>query len=126
MSMDSAPVPSIWYHTPTFGVVRAGIAGGFRWLSVALAVYAGSAALVFAFTIALLTALAVAGWMFSRSPSIFGPVVLALSGAAAIAFLTAVLLPLHALVAQNRRTAVWIVAALSITAIMAEVIVPMG
>ena len=202
MLMDSAPVPSIWYHTPTFGVVRAGIAGGFRWLSVALAVYAGSAAmasasvglwllaletsnradpiwgvfnlagaittlaaaflalaalvlllvgsgklrpsaqvalrtttpvlqwyrtaLVFAFTLALLTALAVVGWMFSRGPSIFGPVVLALSGAAAIAFLTAVLLPLHALVPQNRRTGLWIVAALSITAIMAEVIVPMG
>src|SRR2546428_2458242 len=202
MSMDSAPVPSIWYHTPTFGVVRAGIAGGFRWLSVALAVYAGSAAmasasvglwllaletsnradpisgvfnlagaittlaaaflalaalvlllvgsgklrpsaqvalrtttpvlqwyrtaLVFAFAIALLAALAVVGWMFSRSPSIFGPVVLALSGAAAIAFLAAVLLPLHAVVPQNRRTGLWIVAALSITAIIAEAIVPMG
>ena len=202
MFVDSAPGPSLWFHTPTFGVVRTGIARAFRWLSVALAVYAGSAAmasasvglwllaletsnradpisgvfnlagaittlaaaflalaalvllliacdklrpsaqivlrttapvlqwyrtaLVFAFTLALLTALSVVGWMFSRGPSIFGPVTLALSAATAIAFLIAMLLPLHALVPQNRRTGLWIVAAFSITAIIAEAIVPMG
>src|SRR5207245_3118599 len=82
--------------------------------------------LVFAFTLGMLTALSVVGWMVSGGPSIFGPVVLALSGATAIAFLAAVLLPLHALVQQNRRTGLWIVAALSITAIVAETIVPMS
>ncbi|TLZ83108.1 MAG: hypothetical protein E6K03_05910 [Methanobacteriota archaeon] len=82
--------------------------------------------LVFAFTLGMLTALSVVGWMVSRGPSIFGPVVLALSGATAIAFLAAVLLPLHALVPQNRRTGLRIVAALSITAIVAETIVPMS
>jgi len=202
MFVDSAPGPSIWFDTPTFGVVRTGIARAFRWLSVALAVYAGSAAmasasvglwllaletsnradpisgvfnlaggittlaaaflalaalvllliacdklrpsaqvvlgttapvlqwyrtaLVFAFTLALLTSLSVVGWMFSRGPSIFGPVTLALSGATAIAFLAAVLLPLHSLVPQNRRAGLWVVAALSIAAIIAEAIVPMG
>src|SRR5437870_8954936 len=44
MFVDSAPGPSMWFDTPTFGVVRTGIARAFRWLSVALAVYAGSAA----------------------------------------------------------------------------------
>src|SRR5881628_858527 len=43
--VDSAPGPSIWFDTPTFGVVRTGIARAFRWLSVALAVYAGSTAM---------------------------------------------------------------------------------
>ena len=202
MFADSAPSPSVWFDTPTFGVVRAGLARAFRRLSVALAVYASSAAmasasvglwllaletsnradpisgvfnragaittlaaaslalaafvllliagdklrpsaevvlqtttpvlqwyrtaLVFAFTLALLTALSVVGWVFSRGPSIFGPVTLALSGATAIVFLAAVLLPLHALVPQNQRTGLWIVAALSITAIIAEAIAPMG
>src|SRR3989475_7883451 len=83
-------------------------------------------ALVFAFTLGILTALSVVGWMVSRGPSVFGPVVLALSGATAIAFLAAVLLPLHALVPQNRRTGLRIVAGLSITAIVAETIVPMS
>src|SRR5437899_3512563 len=45
MFVDSPLVPSIWYDTPTFGVVRSGIARAFRWLSAALAVYAGSAAM---------------------------------------------------------------------------------
>src|SRR5207244_10729691 len=45
MFVDSALGPSIWFDTPTFGVVRTGIARAFRWLSVALAVYAGSASL---------------------------------------------------------------------------------
>jgi len=202
MFVDSPLVPSIWYDTPTFGVVRSGIARAFRWLSAALAVYAGSAAmasasvglwllaketsnradpisgvfnlagaittlaaaclalaalvlllvgsdklrpsaqvalrtttpvlqwyrtaLVFAFTLGMLTALSVVGWMVSRGPSVFGPVVLALSGATAIAFLAAVLLPLHALVPQNRRARLRIVAGLSITAIVAETIVPMS
>ncbi len=202
MFVDSALGPSIWFDSPTFSVVRTGIARAFRWLSAALAMYAGSAAmasasvglwllalqtsnradpisgvfnlaggittlaavflalaalvllliacdklrpsaqvvlrtttpvlqwyrtaLVFAFTLALLTALSVVGWMFSRGPSIFGPVTLALSGATAIAFLAAVLLPLNALVPQNRRTGLWIVAALSITAIVAEAVAPMG
>src|SRR3989442_14272332 len=61
-------------------------------------------ALVFAFTLGILTALSVVGWMVSRGPSVFGPVVLALSGATAIAFLAAVLLPLHAVVPLNLRT----------------------
>src|SRR5256886_16019437 len=43
MESDSAPVQSLWIETPSFGIVRGGIAQGFRWLSVALGVYGGSA-----------------------------------------------------------------------------------
>src|SRR5207244_11396770 len=54
-------------------------------------------ALVFAFTLPLLTALSVVGWMVSRGPSIFWYGVLALSGSTAIAFRAAVPVALHAL-----------------------------
>src|SRR2546428_12643607 len=43
MESDSAPFESFWIETPSFGIVRGGIAQGFRWLSVALGVYGGSA-----------------------------------------------------------------------------------
>src|SRR2546428_8580795 len=43
MESDSAPFQSFWIETPSFGIVRGGIARGFRWLSVALGVYGGSA-----------------------------------------------------------------------------------
>ena len=200
MESDSAPFQSFWIETPSFGIVRGGIARGFRWLSVALGVYGGSAGLaglsvglwllaidagnrgepasralnivasaatemaalfalvalvilfvgsshlrpssqvalrttvpvlqwyrnVLASAIALgtITALLMAGLTISRGRApILGSAMLALSGATATAFLGAVIVPLYVLGPPERKALLWFVSALSVTAIVAEVVV---
>ena len=203
MSADPTPIPASWTDTPTFGVIRGGIAGGFRWLSVALVVYAGSAgmasasvglsllaidavnrrdpvtgvfnvaagvatlgaallalaafvlllvgssklrpssevslgtatpvfhryhtALACSFALGTITAIAFAGSWFTRGRAqILGPVVLVLSGATAVAFLAAVLVPIHSLGATSQRVLFWIVAALSVSTIIGETVILLG
>src|SRR2546430_10427074 len=77
-----------------------------------------------AITLGTITALLAVGLTISRGRApILGSAMLALSGATAMAFLGAVIVPLYVLGPPERKALLWLVAALSGTAIVAEVVV---
>lgn len=107
---------SMWLRPSAQAALRT-VVPVFRWYRTALACSLG---------LALITSLAIVGFVFSRGASIFGPLWLVLSGVSAVGFLGAVLLPLHALGRRSERGTLLIVATLSVSAIMAEAIIPFG